>query len=455
MKILLVNPPSSGIFKSIGFQLPPLSLLYLAAYLEKHPYHVTIKDFCLDGKIDEKIDFSEYDVVGITTDTTRYPAALKIAMLAKKSGCFVVMGGPHTHFVNEEVLQTGFVDCVVHGEGERVFLELMEHLRNRMDIKEVPGISFRKHNAIIRTSPGDAILDLDRLPLPARHLINMDSYRITKLGDRPITPVVTSRGCPSNCSFCSSSKFFGIQWRKRSVESIMEEVEEIYYKYHFRAVAFVDDNFTTNPERVMQLAEEIIRKKLDIWWWNFSRVDTIVKNEEMVKLMARAGAKTMHIGIESVNRETLKEFRKCIDPLMAEKAVNILKKYDFNIFSSYIFGGLNDTASSINDTIKFSVKLDTNVAQYTILTPYPGTEVYEKVNNLIYNNKHGAYDGQHLVFTHRNISSIRLYWLLLKANLLFYTRSKQAIKGLLYVMKRQNVFPATILKFFKHMLVNS
>ena len=455
MNVLLVNPPSSGIFKTVGFQLPPLSLLYPAAYLEAHSYPVTIKDFCIEGKIDKNFDFSQYPVVGITTDTTRYPSALKIAHMAKKSGCFVVMGGPHTQFAYEEVLNTNLVDCIVDGEGEVTFCELVGHVRKGNDIGEVKGISFKRNGRIVKTAPREAIQDLNKLPLPARHLINMNAYYITKLGDRPITSIVTSRGCPSNCSFCSSSKFFGTKWRWRSVPSIMEELEEIYFKYNFRAVAFVDDNFTTNPQRVIELAEEIMRRKLDIWWWNFSRIDTLAKNEEMIRTMARAGAKTIYTGIESVNPDTLKEFRKQITPSMAITAVNMLKKHNFNIFASYILGGLSDTVKSINETIKFSINLDTNVAQYTILTPYPGTEVYNQVKEKIFNKKHGAYDGQHLVFKHQNISSVRMHWLLLKANFLFYTRSKKAICDLLYVLKRQRVFPTSIIKFIKHMILNA
>lgn len=455
MKVLLVNPPSGGVFKSVGFQLPPLSLLYLAGYLEKYSYNITVKDFCLEGRTDENFNFSEYDVVGITTDTTRYPEALKISRLARKSGCFVVMGGPHSHFLFEEILQTGFVDCIVRGEGEVVFFNLLEHLKSRSGLERVKGISFINDGTVMSTPPEEGIKDLDRLPLPARHMINMEDYHITKLGERPITPIVTSRGCPSNCSFCSSSRFFGTKWRRRSVESIIDEIEQVYYKYHFRAIAFVDDNFTTEPQRVMELAEEVLRRKLDIWWWNFSRVDTIVNNEEMVELMARAGAKTMYIGIESVNTDSLKEYRKSIDPSMAEAAVKILKKHNINIFASYIFGGLSDTAASINKTIKFSIRLNTNVAQYTILTPYPGTDVYERVKDDIFNRKHGAYDGQHLVFKHPNFSTVRLHWLLLKANILFYTRSMEAIKGLLYVLKRQKVLPSTIIKFFKQLHANS
>jgi anaerobic magnesium-protoporphyrin IX monomethyl ester cyclase len=455
MNILLVNPPSSGIFKTIGFQMPPLSLLYLAAYLESQDYCVDIKDFCVEGRIDKKFNYSHYQIVGITTDTTRYPEALKIATLAKMKGCTVVMGGPHSHFLYEDVLNSGLVDYIVHGEGEIPFFELVDHLNKGINVDQVSGISFKKDGRVIRTAAGKGIEDLDMLPLPARHLITMSAYHITKLGNRSITSVTTSRGCPNNCSFCSSSQFFGKQWRWRSVPSIIEEIEEIYFKYNFKAVAFVDDNFTNNPQRVIDLAEEVMRRKLDLWWWNFSRVDTIVMNEEMVRTMARAGAKTIHIGIESANPETLKEFQKSIDPSMVITAINMLKKYDFNIFASYVFGGLSDTVNSINETIAFSIKLDTNIAQYTILTPYPGTKVYELVKKDIFNNKYGAYDGQHLVFKHKNVSVVRMYWLLLKANMLFYTRSKKAIRDLLYVLKRQRVFPTKIVHFIKYMVINS
>ena len=450
MRILLINPPNAGILKAVGVHFPPLGLLYLAAYLERKGYHPEVRDLCVDKGSKGDIRFRDYDVVGIGTDTTRYYNALKMSGAAKREGCTVIMGGPHACFVDEEVLSTGQVDFVVHGEGEIILHELLVELqREGGEFSRVRGVSFVSNGQITRTPRREFIEDLDQLPLPARHLIDMDDYRKTKFGNRDITPIITSRGCPSNCSFCSSSTFFGRKWRSRSVPSILREIEEVYYRYHFNAIAFVDDNFTLSPKRVMELSEGVIQRNLDIWWWNLSRVDTIVGNEPMLKKMRRAGAKSIFIGVESAHRPSLEEFGKRSDIGMAERAVGVLKRNGFEIFASYILGGLGETVKAVNETIRWAKRLDTNVAQFCILTPYPGTAIYEKVKDRIFRRHWTFFDTQHLVFKHDHISFVRLQWLLLKANLLYYSRSRKGRMDVLDLIKRHRLGVGTLFRFIK------
>lgn len=450
MRILLINPPNAGILKAVGVHFPPLGLLYLAAYLEREGYRPEVKDLCVGKGSKGDIRFRDYDVVGIGTDTTRYYNALRIARTAQREGCTVIMGGPHPCFVDEEVLNTNQVDFVVRGEGEITLHELLVELqKERGEFSRVKGISFRRNGHIMRTPQREFIEDLDHLPLPARHLIDMDNYRKTKFGNRDITPMITSRGCPSNCSFCSSSTFLGRKWRSRSVPSILQEIEELYYRYHFNAIAFVDDNFTLSPKRVMELSEGIIQRNLDIWWWNLSRVDTIVGNEPMLKKMHRAGGKSIFIGVESAHRPSLEEFGKGSDIGMAERAVEVLKRNGFEIFASYILGGLGETVKAVNETIRWAKRLDTNVAQFCILTPYPGTALYEKVKDRIFRRHWTFFDTQHLVFKHDHISFVRLQWLLLKANLLYYSRSRKGGMDFLHLIKRHRLGVGTLLYFIK------
>ncbi len=447
MRILLTNPANAGILRAIGVHFPPMGLLYLGAYLEKEGYQVEIRDFCVPGK---RPNYSQYDLVGISTDTTRHFKAMEIARRAKEAGCTVVMGGPHPCYIDEEMFASRWVDFIVHGEGEITLLELVRALeKGEKDLERIKGISFQRDGEVVRTPPRPFIQDLDSLPLPARHLIDMGLYRRTRFGNRAITPVVTSRGCPANCNFCSSSSFFGRKWRARSPESVVEELEELQYKYGFRAVAFVDDNFTLSPKRVMAISEGIIKKGLDIWWWNFSRAETIVKNEEMLKVMKRAGAKTIYIGVESASPQTLVELGKRMDLNTVVKAVEVLKKHGFEIFASYILGSPGDKVKDIHETIRFAKRLDTNVAQFSILTPYPGTSLYEELKHKIWTRHWPFYDSQHLVYRHDHISFIRMEWLLLKANLLYYTRSRKALKDVWRVAKRHKLGWGTLLKFLR------
>jgi len=451
MNILLVNPAPSGTLKAIGVLFPPLGLLYIAAYMEKEGHQVAVKDLAVRRK-KEEIDFKKYDIVGISTDTTRHRQALQLARRAKASGCTVVMGGPHPGYVDQEILSTQRVDFIVRGEGEITFSELVADFhKNDRKFHSIQGISFLSRGQIVRTPSRPFMENLDSLPLPARHLIPMDDYRRTRLGNRDITPVVTTRGCPYRCAFCASCHFFGPKVRTRSVASVLNELEEIYHRHHFNAVAFVDDTFNLFPKRVIEICHGIIDKKLDLWWWCLSRVDLLLRNEEMVKEMVRAGAKSVFIGVESSNLKTLESLKKGIDVESTVQAVEMLKRNGLEIHASYILGGLHETAETIHQTIRFAKRLDTNVAQFSILTPYPGTAIYEQVRDRIFKWRApwSFFDMQHLVFKHDHLSFIRMEWLLLKAHLLYYTRSKKAIRDIWHHIKKHRMNIRTLLRFIR------
>jgi anaerobic magnesium-protoporphyrin IX monomethyl ester cyclase len=447
----LINPSPSGTLKAVGVLFPPLGLLYLAAYMEREGHQVVIKDFAVQKK-KHKIDYKKYDIVGISTDTTRYAQALRIAKKAKASGCTVVMGGPHPCYVDEEILSTRKVDFIVRGEGEITFSELVATLeKHKGEFNSVQGISFISDGKLVRTPCRPFIENLDSLPLPARHLMNMDDYRRTKLGGRDITPLITSRGCPYQCAFCSSSSFCGTKWRARSVGSVLDELEEIYHHYRFNAVAFVDDLFTLSSKRVTEICRGIVERKLDLWWWYLSRTDLLLRNEEMVKEMVRAGSKAVFIGVESANPETLVELKKGIDVKGTVQTVEMLKRNGVEIHASYILGGLHDTARTIHETVSFAKRLDTNVAQFCILTPFPGTAIYEQVKDRIikWRSPWSFFDLQHLVFKHDHLSFIRMEWLLLKAHFLYYTRSKKGIQDIWHHIKKHRLSIRMVFRFLK------
>jgi anaerobic magnesium-protoporphyrin IX monomethyl ester cyclase len=451
MKILLINPSPSGTLKATGVLFPPLGLLYVAAYAEKEGHQVVVRDLAVRKKREE-IFFKQYDVVGISTDTTRHRQALQLAKRAKLCGCTVVMGGPHPGYVDQEILSTKRVDFIVRGEGEMTFSELLETLqKNDGKFHSIQGISFISNGQVIRTPPRAFIENLDSLPLPARHLIHMDDYRRTKLGDREITPLITSRGCPYQCAFCASSHFFGKKVRIRSVTSVLGELEKIYHQYHFNAVAFVDDTFNLFPKRVIEICHGIIEKKLDLHWWCLSRADLLLQNEEMVKEMVRAGARSVFIGVESFHSKTLVELKKGIDVGSTVRSVEMLKKNGLEIHAAYILGGLHETARMIHETIRFAKRLNTNVAQFSILTPYPGTAIYEQVKDRIirWRAPWSFFDMQHLVFKHDHLSFIRMEWLLFKAHLHYYTRSKKGILDIWHHIKKHHLGVRTLLCFLK------
>ncbi|MBI1921164.1 MAG: B12-binding domain-containing radical SAM protein [Geobacter sp.] len=437
MNVLLVNPPSSNVFTTFGMSLPPMGLLYVAASLEAAGHRVVVRDLQIDPDGLSANDLRNADAIGISADTTRVKKAMAFARRAAASNRPVIMGGPHPQFMSEEVLGSGSVDYIVKGEGEQVFVDLLAALSRKDDPAGVNGIVYRDGHRILET-PNAPPPDVEKLPFPARHLVDMHRYSAT-LDDRPLTPVITSRGCPSACRFCSSSSFFGRGWRSRTAASVLAELEEVYERYGFRAVAFTDDNFTLAPQRVVEIADGIREQGYDLKWWNFSRVDTIVRNPEMVRAMAASGSTMVYLGIESNNEETLRSLGKGAKTGEADQAVKLLQGSGIGVYGSYIIGNLNEAGADVKETIDMAIRLDTDVAQFSILTPYPGTELYEEIKGRIFTRKWKFYDGLHLVFRHPRINRHLMQYLLINAFTRFYRRSRKAKEGFKSAGRRSNM----------------
>jgi anaerobic magnesium-protoporphyrin IX monomethyl ester cyclase len=411
---------------------PPLGLLYVAAAAERAGFTVGLEDFFVSRNTPARFDFRGYDVVGITSDTRRFPGALEIAKRAKQQGCTVVMGGPHPAFVDDDVLTGGYADFIVKGEGEITFPDLLETITRGDDPCHVKGISYLVHGNVTRTAPRELVEDLDSLPFPARDLVDIDAYKrfgVKYGGERSIAILSTSRGCPNACDFCVTPQLYGRRWRARRPESVVAEIEHVYHDYGYRAIAFCDDNFTVSPRRVREICKLLIERNLDIWWWSFSTTSTLLRNEDMVSLMAQAGAKTVYIGVESSDPETLKELNKDASADAPSEAVALLKRNKLEIFASYILGGLHEDSGAILRTIRFARSLDTSVAQFSILTPYPGTVLFEKLKDRLRHRKWRLYDGTHLVFRHEHVSYVLMHLLLIWAYMSYYARGWGAIKG--------------------------
>ncbi|MBC7216863.1 MAG: radical SAM protein [Candidatus Caldatribacterium sp.] len=398
MRVLLVQPPSPGIYDFIGLKLPPLGLAYLAASCRKR-HTVAIVDLQVEEKKRFQEELKRCDLVGITATTSTFPEALKIAREAKNAGRIVVMGGYHATFQDEETLRSRLVDCVVRGEGEEIFVLLLDALENGVSLDAVPGISFLRDDALIRTPSPLPPQDLDALPFPARDLLKLSKYWMTQLEGEPLVNVVTSRGCPFACTFCASSHFSGKKWRARSPENILRELEILYFDFGFRAIAFVDDNFTLDPKRVEYLCDEMERKSLKLKWWCFSRADTIVRYETLVRKMAKAGLRMVYLGLESAEKAILEDYGKQLTTEVARKAVEILRRYGVKSWGSFILGGLRETRATVQKTIEFARKIRPDIVQFSLLTPFPGTALFEELTKerRVLNLPWSLFDGAHPV----------------------------------------------------------
>lgn len=444
MKILLAYPFREDTYRKVGFVLPPMGIAYIAAVLRDRGHTVKIADF---NVTDEKVDFSQFDVVGISADTSRYKSSLRLAKEAKDSGCRVVMGGPHVSYMDEEVLSTGLCDYVVRSEGEETMSELLDCIEGG-DVSSVKGLSYRNGNALHRTAPRGFIQDLDSL-VPARDLLDMKAYRHLEMAKRKMTSVLTSRGCPFGCSFCCSTEFSGRKWRTRSPLKIVDEIEDIVTNHGFNGIAFLDDNFTLDAKRVIGICDEIMRRSLDIYWWCFSRADTLLKNEEMVRKMSEAGAKYIFIGFESRHQRTLDSYNKKTTGTMARDVSALLRKYRISVHGSFIIGNVDETKEMVLDTVRYAREINPEAVQFSILTPYPGTKLYEETRDSILTYDWDLYDCLHSVVKTDHLSQQELETMLRKAYMSFYLSPRKIAAGLMSGMRGKGIKLSSILRILR------
>ncbi|MFQ6091455.1 MAG: B12-binding domain-containing radical SAM protein [bacterium] len=428
MKVLLVNPPLAGLYDSAGIVLPPLGLLYVAAVLREGGHHVRVLDLSANHR---PLDFDGVDVVGITCTTSQYSRAIKYARAAKEAGKIVVMGGAHATFTAEEIFQTGSVDYVVRGEGEYTALELMNGLQRgggAFDPGPIMGLSWfdRKEGRVVNNPDRPFVRDLDTIPYPARNLLAFESYQPQKLRvHTPSLTVLTSRGCPFHCTYCVVHRMNGRQWRSRHPVAVVDEIEEACQRYDFKEVVFLDDNLTFNVGRVLRLCHEMMRRNLNLTWWCMSRTDTIAKNEEMVAKMAQAGCTSVFLGLETANETVLQAYHKRATADVGAKAVALLKKYGISTLGAFMIGEVTESRQDIEKTIGYAVDLDPEVAQFSILTPYPGTTIFERLKDRLITRDWSKFDGAHGVFDSDHLTARQMEKLLRRAYQKFYLRPRR------------------------------
>jgi len=379
LKILLVNPP---MVRRLVEPLPPLGIAYLAAALEERDIGVTLVDMDILN-----LSYEEYgsmvarenpDVVGITGMTQQFCNGKNVAQITKQElpDCFVMMGGPHVTFYAPETLQEcREVDAVVRGEGEVTITEVIQYLEGERDASTIEGITYRDGNNILSTRDRAYLEDVDSLSLPARHLLPMEKY--SERGS-----LITSRGCPGLCSFCSSFRLLGATFRGRSVERVIDELEyELMEKYHCTTFFFIDDTFTFYPKRTRLICEEILGRGLTVEWGCNTRVDKV--SDELLQLMSKAGCTKVCFGLESIHPGTLSMLGKNITPLQVREAVTSAHNHNIDVNLAFMLGLPGETPQMIKETIDFVADINLGPRQeITPLNLYPGTTLYEKAEEL-------------------------------------------------------------------------
>jgi anaerobic magnesium-protoporphyrin IX monomethyl ester cyclase len=388
MKALLINAPlyMQGIYKSFS---PPLGLLYLAAVLEKEQIEVKV----IDGDQEEDIynclkkTIVNYqpDLVGISALSLTFAAAVKIGKFVKDihPGSLLFMGGYHPTFHAQEILENYlFVDLVIRGEAEETILEIA----NEQDLSSISGLTYRKNGQIIHNSERPLIDDLDKLPFPARHQIKKYKYTYAsafRWSDprrywwtdlQRFASIVTSRGCPFQCIYCSNS-VFAKKFRARSANNVFRELEGLVREGWDRFF-FVDDNFTAYPKRVIDLCNRILDLGREVKWFCMGRVDTA--SEELYELMARAGCRLILFGVESGSQRILDYYNKRTTVAQAREALRLAKKSGMDVMASLIIGAPIETFDDIKETLKLIKSEDIDFIEVNNLAVLPGTWLWNK-----------------------------------------------------------------------------
>ncbi len=396
MRVLLTLPPgvhTLEIYRIAGMKAPPLGLAWIAAVLEKDGHKVAILDTpTLELGPEEwlaEVRRFKPDVVGVSMLTPTAPRGYKAVKMLKEEmpDVITVAGGPHPTAMWQEALQEGF-DVVVLREGEYTARDLIATIEDKgfdpEALREVAGIAFRepKTGRYKLTKPRPLISNLDELPWPARHLLPMHKYT---LFNKPIqvAHVMASRGCPYGCMYCSTSYFWGRRVRFRSAKNVADEVEYLYDKYKARYVVFADDELVINRMFVEEWVREIKERGLDIQFACGARVDHVRK--DFMKFLYDNGCAILYFGVESANQSTIDKIGKKIKVEQAIRVFQWRKELGGYAMGSFILGFPWETLDDMKKTVQLAIKLDPDYAQFTALTPYPGTPMFEyaRKHNLI------------------------------------------------------------------------
>lgn len=389
MKIVFIEPRASGANVYSKLHMPLLGPVYLGTILKNRGHEVKIYN--------EDIQMPDYaklkaDIVGISILTTTAKRGYEIAMKFPREK--VIIGGIHASLLPGEAVR--FARQVVIGEAEGIITDVVEG---------------RIRDQIIYGKP---VENLDVLPYPDFSLIR--GFKAVPL----LMPVSTSRGCPFDCSFCSVTKIFGRKYRFRSAGNVLEELASRNTKSFF----FCDDNFTANPRRTQVLLDLMLKNKINDWSCQV-RCD-VVKNKELLNLMAKAGCKVVCVGFESINHKTLEAYQKkqTVEEIIA--AIKSFHKKRIKVHGMFVLGSDNDSKMTVWDTFKFAVKQKIDTIQMMILTPFPGTKVHTdlETEKRIFTRDWNLYDGQHIVFNPKLLSARELQLNIINAYLKFYSLSR-------------------------------
>jgi len=421
MKVLLIRPPYSADTRALAKLADfPLGLAYLCAVLEKKGHRVGALDALIEGfdceelldgnlvryglsdaEIRKRISDFAPDVAGISClFSTQADNAHAVCRIVKEinPATVTVMGGAHPSVMPEESLRDQNVDFVIIGEGEYALRDLLKHIEAKTDYSALDGLAFRAGGKIAVNPKTTFIKNLDELPRPARHLFPMEKYfDPAKYQVRPLAPpaatMITSRGCPANCTFCSIHPVWGHRFRPRSAEDVLDEIGRLVAAYGIREIHFIDDNMTLDKKRMLAICAGI-REKFPGLKWLSAGTALWALDEEMLEAMAASGCYRIYLPVESGDQEVLSRLVK--KPLKLDRVpalVRKIKSLGIEAHGFFIVGFPGETPAQVRRTLRYIRKLDLDHHYLYYATPYPGTEMYETCRQKGYLGQKEGYKG--------------------------------------------------------------
>lgn len=436
MKVLLVNP----ITRNTSLSSPDLGLGYLAGALKKENHQVDILD-CVNlrmtfRKFEDYIAGIDFDIIGFRVFSTDLFSVKKSLIIVKnkRPDVKIILGGAHPSAFPEQTLQYfDEADFAIRGEAETGLAALIKNFSNPNEIckETIPGLIWREDGEIKTNSPVFPE-SLDTLEHPDWNLINPRNYPFQTsylIKSKFVAPLIMTRGCPYQCTFCSCRSVTGHKIRSHSVPYIIEEIKFLKSNFGIQEVCFIDDNFLVFRNIVMELCEQMIRQKLDVRWTCFGiRLDLIDK--EILSLMEKAGCYLLTVGIESGSQRILNHMKKNLTLDLIKEKINLVNtETDIKVIGNFIIGYPLEREDDILKTIKFARTLPLYGANFFPFHPAPGTEIFDA---LIEKKELKVIDWEHMgqdrfPYIPEGISKNRFIWLFFAAYISFYIRPKSIL----------------------------
>jgi len=377
MRLVLVMPTGVRVGYDDYFSASPLGIETLAAHARAHA-DVSLVD--MRGKGHDVDDHAEQllalrpDVLGLSVNSashTKYALALAESLKQHRPDLVILVGGQQATFLTEEMLNPGHIDAVVRGEGEFALCEILA----TGDYRGVPGVSWHDGRTVCNEPDRPLIQEMDTILPPARDLLpDRSRYR---MGAYRVEGIESSRGCPFGCSFCSIRNFHRGKWRPKSVGRVMQEIDDILRRYPYpKVIYFADDNFCNDIGRVEAICQGIVERRTDAYFWCQGRVDVLAKHPEVVEWMGKARFSAVLAGFETPNPRQMKESRKGISVEQMARATELLHAQDIGVWGTFVLGLPGETREETEATGKFVGSADVDVAQITVATPIPGSDLY-------------------------------------------------------------------------------